>query len=117
MDSVTKRVVQCIESLTENKKQFSEKTGISAVKLSHLSSGRNAASLQIIVDILETFPELSADWLILGSGGMYRDEEETKELIAIGKIIENFKKIQNEHNIKSEQMFKSIESYLPEREN
>ncbi len=52
--------------------EFAEKLGISNATLSHLASGRNKASLDLVITILNYFPDISADWLILDIGEMRR---------------------------------------------
>lgn len=59
-----------------DKKSFAERLGISAATLSHLSSGRNNPSLDLIISILENFNELSPDWLLFGRGEMYRVQKD-----------------------------------------
>lgn len=86
MDDVTKRVVELIETISGSKKEFAEITGISNVKLSHLSSGRNAASLQIVIDILNAFPEISAEWLLLGVGQKLKQPKFTEEFTLIQNL-------------------------------
>ncbi|MGB1038877.1 MAG: hypothetical protein ACPGYY_09545, partial [Bacteroidia bacterium] len=70
---INKRVVQLIESTTSSKSAFSTATGISTVILSHISSGRNKVSLTAVEQILKAFPNVNADWLILGKGAMLKD--------------------------------------------
>ena len=39
--------------------------------MSHIKSGRSNPSLDVALKILERFPEVSTDWLILGKGSMF----------------------------------------------
>ena len=41
--------------------------------LSHILSGRNKPSFDLVVKILKVFPEFNPDWLLLGSEQIYRD--------------------------------------------
>lgn len=52
--------------------EFAERLNISNAVLSHLASGRNKASLDLVINILHHFPTISADWLLLNKGEMYR---------------------------------------------
>lgn len=70
---INKRVVQLIESTSSSKAAFSAATGISTVILSHISSGRNKVSLTAVEQILKAFPNVNADWLVLGNGSMLKD--------------------------------------------
>lgn len=51
---------------------FANKIGISNAVMSHISSGRNKASTDLILNILNNFPDISTDWLLLGQGEMLR---------------------------------------------
>ena len=48
--------------------QFADRTGIQRASVSHILSGRNKPSLEIMQKICETFPQLDAKWLMLGIG-------------------------------------------------
>lgn len=50
--------------------QFADKIGIQRSALSHVLSGRNRPSLDFVLKIKSTFPEISLDWITLGSGNM-----------------------------------------------
>ena len=48
--------------------QFADKTGIQRASVSHILSGRNKPSLEVMQKIYEAFPELDAKWLMFGTG-------------------------------------------------
>lgn len=48
--------------------QFAERTGIQRASVSHIISGRNKPSLEVLQKIYEAFPELDARWLMAGKG-------------------------------------------------
>jgi DNA-binding XRE family transcriptional regulator len=50
--------------------QFAEAIGINRSNLTHLFSGRNLPSLELVRKILTTFPEISTEWLIMNVGNM-----------------------------------------------
>lgn len=62
-----------MDSYSLNAKEFSERLGTSAGTVSHWLSGRNGPSYEVIVKIIEEFPTVSLNWLILGEGGMHRE--------------------------------------------
>ena len=49
---------------------FASRTGIKAASLSHILNGRNNPSLDVVMKIHETFPEISWDWMLYGTGQM-----------------------------------------------
>jgi transcriptional regulator with XRE-family HTH domain len=59
------------ENLTSAK--LADILGVQRSGLSHILSGRNYPSYEFIRTILSKFPNLSADWLLLGKGKMYKD--------------------------------------------
>lgn len=59
--------------------QFAAEIGVQNSTLSHILNNRNNPSLDVLKKILSRFPEISADWLILGQGSMYRQEIQSKE--------------------------------------
>ena len=66
------RLAKIIESENLTAKQFAAEIGVSAGTISNILGGRNNASTDILVRILNRFRTISADWLILGTGTMYR---------------------------------------------
>ncbi|HCX98622.1 MAG TPA: hypothetical protein DG754_00645 [Bacteroidales bacterium] len=52
--------------------KFAEIIGVQRSSISHLLSGRNKPSFDMIQGILKSFPKISADWLLLDKGEMYR---------------------------------------------
>ncbi|MDD2196858.1 MAG: helix-turn-helix transcriptional regulator, partial [Bacteroidales bacterium] len=52
--------------------KFAEIIGVQRSSISHLLSGRNKPSFDMIQGILRSFPKISADWLLLDKGDMYR---------------------------------------------
>ncbi|NPA69073.1 MAG: helix-turn-helix transcriptional regulator, partial [Chlorobi bacterium] len=49
--------------------------GIQRSGVSHLISGRNNPSLEVIQKILEAFDYINTDWLITGKGSMIKNEK------------------------------------------
>jgi transcriptional regulator with XRE-family HTH domain len=48
--------------------QFADRTGIQRASVSHIISGRNKPSLEVMQKIYEAFPELDIRWLMTGVG-------------------------------------------------
>ena len=48
--------------------QFADKTGIQRASVSHILSGRNNPSLEVMLKIYESFPGLDMKWLMTGVG-------------------------------------------------
>ncbi len=48
--------------------QFADKTGIQRASVSHILSGRNKPSLEVMLKIYDAFPGLDMKWLMAGIG-------------------------------------------------
>lgn len=66
------RIVQLInnEGLTSSK--FADTIGVQRSSISHILSGRNKPSLDFIQKIIASFPSINIDWLVSGTGEMYK---------------------------------------------
>ena len=60
-----------MEQLSQS--QFADKMGIQRSGVTHLLSGRNKPSYEFITKMLQAFPALNAEWLILGKGKPYKE--------------------------------------------
>ncbi|TCN64508.1 helix-turn-helix domain-containing protein [Acetobacteroides hydrogenigenes] len=58
------------EQLTPAK--FADIIGVQRSSISHIVSGRNKPSFDFIAKVLQRFPRVNPDWLILGKGEMYK---------------------------------------------
>ena len=52
-------------------RQFAEEIGIQPSGMSHILGGRNNPSLDFVNKVLRRYPEIDANWLLLGKGEMY----------------------------------------------
>jgi transcriptional regulator with XRE-family HTH domain len=57
-----------VKNLTASK--FADEIGVQRSSISHILSGRNLPSLDLIQKVLKTYPELSSEWLLNGIGPM-----------------------------------------------
>lgn len=88
LEAINRRVVKLIELLANSNKEFSDKTGISTVILSHINSGRNKVSLGAVQAILQSFPQVNPEWLISGRGEIYKDKIDHTPILNISKELE-----------------------------
>jgi transcriptional regulator with XRE-family HTH domain len=73
------RIIKLMESEGLSPAQFAEMVGIQRSAVSHLVTGRNKPSLEVVQKILNTFRTINSDWLILGIGKMYRQEKQSQQ--------------------------------------
>ena len=81
-EQVKVRVLAVMEHEQLSDAQFAEAIGISRGAVSQIKSGRSYPSLDVALKILDRFPTLSSDWLLMGKGEMYRSPNEATALPA-----------------------------------
>ena len=64
----TKRLQQIINFYSLSASSFADKIGVQRSSISHILSGRNKPSLDFVMKILSSFPEVDLYWLLNGKG-------------------------------------------------
>lgn len=72
------RIQQLINSLGYTTARFADEIGVQRSGISHIISGRNQPSYDLLVKILSRFKDISTDWFLLGKGEMYRQQNKTE---------------------------------------
>ncbi|WP_299889704.1 helix-turn-helix transcriptional regulator [uncultured Lacinutrix sp.] len=67
-EAFTKRLKKVIEYYGESASSFAEKIGVQRSSISHILSGRNKPSLEFVLKVLSSFPEVELYWLMNGKG-------------------------------------------------
>ena len=78
---MVERIKQIMEYYHLSPIAFAEMLGINRSNLTHLFSGRNQPSLELAKKILQNFPEIKTEWLIMGVGQIFRDEKEKEQVL------------------------------------
>ena len=79
----TKRLEKIIEYYGLSATAFSEAIEFNRSTISHLLSGRNKPSLEFVMKVVQTFPEVELYWLLNGKGSFPNSEkQETKNPLA-----------------------------------
>lgn len=73
------RVLKVIENSNLTTSDFAYRVGVQPSQVSHIKTGRNQVTLDIVTKILKAYPEISPDWLLFGNGDMYKNKVETSE--------------------------------------
>ncbi len=68
------RIEHIIKSEALSNLQFANALEISPAAVTHLLSGRNNPSLDIVVRIAQKYPHYNLRWLLLGEGSVYNGE-------------------------------------------
>ena len=69
------RIQKIIDKQGISLNAFAQEIGVNRSTISHILTGRNKPSVEVLQKILKRFPELSSDWLLLGNGSMYTQKE------------------------------------------
>ncbi|MDR2918278.1 MAG: helix-turn-helix domain-containing protein [Tannerella sp.] len=64
------RIIQIMNAEGLTPSRFAEEIGIQRAAMSHITSGRNNPSLDVVTRILERFPSINPNWLLFGTGDM-----------------------------------------------
>jgi transcriptional regulator with XRE-family HTH domain len=67
-EAFTKRLQKVIDFYDESASSFAEKIGVQRSSISHILSGRNKPSLDFIMKVLSSCPEVELYWLLNGKG-------------------------------------------------
>ena len=67
------RLKQFIAAENISQAQFADTINVVRASVSHVLAGRNNPSYDFIRAIMDNYPELNIEWLILGKGKMYKE--------------------------------------------
>ncbi|NVO18269.1 MAG: helix-turn-helix transcriptional regulator [Bacteroidetes bacterium] len=68
------RIILLIKAKNYTAAQFADEIGVQKSGISHIISGRNNPSLDFVQKILQRFPEVNMDWLIMSKGPMFSSD-------------------------------------------
>ncbi len=100
------RVKQVIETKAYTPSRFADHVGVPRATISHILSGRNKPSLEVVQKILEAFPDISAEWLVKGKGTLGKS---APSLFEPDDFMENINKAQDASAKKKETVVKTGE--------
>lgn len=107
-----------ISEMAKSERDFSIKIGVNQKTLNYYMLGKRKLSLEIIEAILNAFPEISAEWLLRGTGSMMLNE--TSDSIKANDFDEAWYKkvIDDQHDTISllKEKVKFLENKLKKRE-
>ncbi len=97
-EAFAKRLQKVIDYYGESASSFAEKISVQRSSISHILSGRNKPSLEFVLKILSSFPEVELYWLLNGKGNFPSAErpieikKETESSSIESKLQSNLKK-------------------------
>ena len=66
MEAITQRLKKIMEDNELSSSQMADRIGVQRSAISHILSGRNKPSLDFILKVLESFSDVSSEWLLRG---------------------------------------------------
>lgn len=113
IDDFTKRLQKVMDFYGESSSSFAEKIGVQRSSISHILSGRNKPSLDFVLKVLSSFPDVELYWLLNGKGSFPKEDNSAiqTESIPTKKIIENITAINNNKSIERIVIFYSDGSF------
>ena len=97
------------EQLTSTK--FADIISVQRSSVSHILSGRNNPSLEVVQKILTSFSTLNSEWLLFGRGQMYKNQEDKQS-----KIFEEEQKSQKIEKEKKKEKIKEPTNVKSDKE-
>ncbi len=64
------RIKRFMDYRSISSSELADTIGVQRSNVTHVLHGRNKPSFQFIAKLLETYPEMNAKWLIMGTGNM-----------------------------------------------
>lgn len=74
------RIRQIMENENLTPAKFADRLQINRANISHILNGRNNPSLDVVTKILSGMPYINTEWLINGTGQMYKDGFDTDSI-------------------------------------
>ena len=98
------RIIKIMEDENMNSTQFAEAIGIQRAAMSHLTTGRNKPSADIITKVIKRFNTINPIWLLTGEGNM-RINPVNGNNVEINSPNVNYGNVNNENDEKSSKAF------------
>lgn len=71
------RLQQFLAAENITQAQFADKINVARASISHIIAGRNNPGYDFIVGVMKSFPELNIEWLLTGTGKMYKSQQQS----------------------------------------
>ena len=79
------RLKQFLAAENISQAQFADSINVVRASVSHVLAGRNNPSYDFIKAIMDNYPQLNIEWLILGKGKMYKEKNSAPAPDAVPK--------------------------------
>ena len=69
------RLEQFLAAENISQAEFADTIGVARASVSHIIAGRNKPSFDFITGMMQRYPKLNMEWLLVGKGKMYKDPQ------------------------------------------
>ena len=77
------RIKQIMQNERLTSSAFADKLQLGRAVVSHILNGRNNPSLEVVTRILSQWDNINPDWLLTGTGNMYKnDPQATADILS-----------------------------------
>lgn len=94
-EAFAKRLQKVIDFYGESASSFAEKISVQRSSISHILSGRNKPSLDFVMKVLSSFPEVELYWLLNGKGKFPSQKGDNLHDVSISKVVTEIKGSKN----------------------
>jgi transcriptional regulator with XRE-family HTH domain len=70
---MNERFLQIMKLKNMSASQFADSLGIQRSAISHFVSGRNKPSLELVMKVLNIYPDVNIEWLLFGRGNPFKN--------------------------------------------
>ncbi len=75
------RLVKLMNLQEMNAKQFAAEVGIQPGTISNIIKDRNKPSLEVLQRVMRRFPQVNPEWLMMGVGSIYRQNNDSQQTL------------------------------------
>ena len=112
-NNVKNRIQKLMETEQMTPDSFAKAIQVNPSAISHILNDRNKPSMDILTKILTNFHSLNSEWLIMGSGEMYKSDKQIDRPTSITTLFD----AENDSTRKEQpQMAEPTYSYPPKQE-
>ena len=79
METLQDRIIILLKELKLNHSQFADEIGVQRSSISHVLPGRNKPSFEFLQKLFQAYPQINADWLIIGREPMFLSANNSEE--------------------------------------
>lgn len=72
---MVERILLVLKVKNLSPSKFADEIGIQRSSMSHIMSGRNLPSLDLVMKIMNKFPDINPEWLMMGIGQMMKSTQ------------------------------------------